>query len=452
MSSVNPTADNQDLHKAPLVPLIMRYILPTIVAMAVTGIYFVIDGMFIGHYEGYIGLAAINLAWPLVGLIMAVGAMTGMGAGTQISAAVGRGETDKARIILFNALLLLLILSLVLTLIGLFYVEPLLALTGARGEVFEPARDYATYMFLGSVFPASGLALTMLIRNDGRPGLTTCIMMIGALANILLDYVFVAWLKWGVPGAAIATVIAQGITAIWCVAYFFSNKSNLRLTRKDAIFDLKIIRRICAIGFASLVMQLYISALILVHNKVLLKFAGDMELAAFAIIGYVETIFYLVAEGIALGLQPILSQNFGAGERKRLFNTFYMGAAMALGVGLMGVALVWVAPQTIISLFVDEGELFRQMTEHGLQLYLISLPLETLVLVAIVFFQVVNKEASANLLTIAKILLLFPVIYFMAELFGLDGIWLSMPIVNLILVLVFVALFYRYLNTSTVKK
>ncbi len=303
-----------DLGTAPLSRLFLRYVTPTVAAMLVTGIYVTIDGIFVGHILGQDGLAGMMLAYPICAVLYAVGALIGMGSSSLASFYLGKGEQARARHIVGNALVMVLIASALLAFIGIRYGKAMLVWMGAQGVIFDAGFAYLQwYAWLG-VFAVLSMAFTALLRNDGRPGLTTWILVGGGVLNVLLDYLLMAVIPWGLAGAAIATMLSQAVTGGLCLWHFFTPRSQLRIRWDTLVPDWRLMGETLRLGVSSFLMYLYLSVVLALHNKALLAVGTSLHVAAYGVISYSEAFFYLIFEGIAMGIQPIASFNAGAGN------------------------------------------------------------------------------------------------------------------------------------------
>ena len=251
-----------DLGTAPLSRLFLRYVTPTVAAMLVTGIYVTIDGIFVGHILGQDGLAGMMLAYPICAVLYAVGALIGMGSSSLASFYLGKGEQARARHIVGNALVMVLIASALLAFIGIRYGEAMLVWMGAQGVIFDAGFAYLQwYAWLG-VFAVLSMAFTALLRNDGRPGLTTWILVGGGVLNVLLDYLLMAVIPWGLAGAAIATMLSQAVTGGLCLWHFFTPRSQLRIRWDTLVPDWRLMGETLRLGVSSFLMYLYLSVVL----------------------------------------------------------------------------------------------------------------------------------------------------------------------------------------------
>lgn len=427
-----------DLGTAPLTRLFWRYVTPTVAAMLVTGIYVTIDGIFVGHILGEEGLAGIMLAYPICAVLYAVGALIGMGASSLASFHLGKGEGGVARHIVGNALLMVVLASVLLGGIGLIQGEALLRWMGAEGVIFEAGIDYLHWYAGLGFFAVLSMAFTSLLRNDGRPGLTTLILVTGGVLNVFLDWLFMVVLPWGLAGAAIATMLSQAVTGVWALSHFFTSRSGLRIGRDTLKPDGRLMLQTLRLGFSSFLMYLYLSVVLTLHNKALLWVGSALHVAAYGVISYTEAFFYLIFEGIAMGIQPIASFNAGAGHRERVLRIRNLALAVTLLVALAGVVPLYLWPEGAVWLFAGDNGALLPVAVSGIWLYFWGLPMEGVLLVGATYFQAINRPRVATLLTGGKLLLIGGLLFGLGALFGVSGVWLALPSCSVLLTLVMV--------------
>lgn len=228
-----------------------KYTIPTVAAMLVNGLYQVVDGIFIGRYVGADGLAGINVAWPVIGSILGIGMMVGVGTGALTSIKQGEQDQQGAKRVLTTGLLFLLALMPIVATILFFFADDFIRWQGAQGRVYKLGLQYLQILIVACIFSLGSIAVPFLLRNDNSPNLATILMVIGAIINIVLDYVFIAWMNWELTGAAIATALAQMVVTVLGVGYFFSSKAKLRLTFRELKVQLDAIPKIVLIGTSS---------------------------------------------------------------------------------------------------------------------------------------------------------------------------------------------------------
>lgn len=424
-----------DLGTAPLSRLFWRYVTPTVATMLVTGIYVTIDGIFVGHVLGQDGLAGLMLAYPICAILYAVGALIGMGASSLVSFHLGRGDPARARRIVGNALVLVVFLSLLLSVIGLRYGGPMLAWMGAEGEIFTAGLAYLqAYAWLGG-FAVLSMTFSSLLRNDGRPGFVSLIMVLGGLINVLLDYLLMVVFPFGLAGVATATMLAQAVTGLCCLWHFFTPRSQLRISLDSLRPDPALMADTLRLGVSSFLMYLYLSVVLALHNKALLSVGTSLHVAAYGVISYTEAFFYLVFEGIAMGIQPIASFNAGAGHWQRVLRIRNLALGVTLGIALCGMVPLYLWPEAAVYLFAGDNVALLPVASLGIWLYFWGLPMEGLLLVGATYFQAINRARIASLLTGGKLVLIGLFLWGFSSLWGVPGVWLALPSCSTLLML-----------------
>ncbi|KJG17773.1 MATE family efflux transporter [Photobacterium angustum] len=413
--------------------LFWRYTLPTIAAMLVTGIYVAVDGMFVGHFIGEDGLAAIILGYPIGSILYAIGALIGMGASALVSIKLGEDKTDEARKIVGNALSLCLIAAIIICGLGITFGTDILQWVGAEGRILSMAEDYLFWYFSMGFFAIISMAFSSLLRNDGQPKRVTYIMIFGGLLNIFLDWLFIVVIPWGLTGAAIATMLSQAATSILCLQHFFSDKSSLRIHWDSLKLKLDTCLQILKLGTSSLLMYMYLSVVLILHNKAFLMVGKPIHVAAYGIVSYTEAFFYLIFEGIALGTQPITSFNTGAGLKDRVIKARNLAFAVTLTVAFIGVTILYSLPDYVVYLFAGDNQLLQPVAINGMHLYFWGLPFEGLLLIGATYFQSINMAKEASILTGGKLILISIFIFTFAHIFGVDGVWVALPFCSLLL-------------------
>ncbi|HDZ8845249.1 TPA: MATE family efflux transporter [Aeromonas veronii] len=425
-----------DLGTAPLSRLFWRYVTPTVAAMLITGIYVTIDGIFVGHVLGQDGMAGLMLAYPICAVLYAVGALIGMGASSLVSFYLGQGNPAKARHIVGNALVMVLLASALLSFIGIRYGKPMLAWMGAEGEIFTAGLSYLqAYAWLG-VFAVLSMAFSSLLRNDGRPGFVTLIMVVGGLLNVLLDYLLMVVFPFGLAGVATATMLSQAVTGLACLWHFFTPRSQLRISWDTLRPDLRLMGETVRLGVSSFLMYLYLSVVLALHNKALLAVGTSLHVAAYGVISYTEAFFYLVFEGIAMGIQPIASFNAGAGHWRRVLRIRNLALGVTLGIALCAMFPLYLWPEAAVYLFAGDNATLLPVASLGIWLYFWGLPMEGLLLVGATYFQAINRARIASLLTGGKLVLIGGFLWGFSTLWGVPGVWLALPTCSSLLVLV----------------
>ena len=420
-----------------------RYTIPTVAAMLVNGLYQVVDGIFIGRFVGADGLAGINVAWPVIGSILGLGMLVGVGTGALVSIRQGEKDTQGAKQILATGLTLLLALTPLVAGVLFFFADDFLCWQGAEGRVFDLGLQYLQILIVGSVFTLGSIAMPFLLRNDDSPNLATILMVVGAVINIVLDYLFIAWLNWELTGAALATAIAQLVVTGLGLAYFFSRRANLRLRWSELRLNLDVIPQIFAIGTSSFFMYAYGSMMVALHNALFAQYGNQLMIGAYAILGYIVTVYYLTAEGIANGMQPLVSYNHGAKRHDNIRQLLKIAMVSSVSVGMVFIVLLNIFPREFVSVFNSEDPQLVEYTVLGIRLHMFALALDGFLVVAGAYYQAVNKGSKAMFVTVGNMLIQLPFLYIMPKLFGVPGIWIAYPLSNIALSVVVILMLVK---------
>ena len=415
-----------------------RYAIPSIAAMLVSGLYQIIDGIFVGHYVGVEGLAGINMAWPITFVVSGLGLMVGMGGGSLIS--IKRGEADKdAAQKAFNVSFFLIILLALLSGVALsLWGADLLRVQGGKDVIFELGFNYVTVFANATIVTIMAAAIPMLIRNDESPNVATALMILGALLNIVLDYVFIGLWQWQLEGAALATIIAQSIVCIVGIGYFLSKYSRLKLDRSVIMIDPRMATKVMSLGASTLVMYVYTSFVFALHNRLFMQYGTSVTVGAFAIVGYIMTVYYLIAEGIAEGMQPPVSYYFGALQFENIKKMLLMSIKVTVITGVGFIVILNVMPNLIIRLFTSdyftsESAALIAAAKNGIHLHLFAMFLDGIIVLASVYFMAIGKGAKALAISVGNMLIQLPFLYFLPQWLGVNGVWLALPLSNIVL-------------------
>ncbi|MDO6685380.1 MULTISPECIES: MATE family efflux transporter [unclassified Agarivorans] len=410
-----------------------RYSIPSVVAMIVSGIYLIVDGIFIGQVLGAEGLAAINLAWPIIFLVTGLGLMVGVGAGALISIASGEGDKQRVQSLFNHALLLMVLMALIFSaILALLGANPI-TWQGASGNIQQLAESYLGILGNGALVVLFSCALPILIRNDNSPNFATILMVIGALANIGLDYLFIVKWNWELAGAAYATLGAQAIVMLLALAYFGSRYSNLRFQFSGFRLNTRYLANISNLGLSSFFTTVYTAFITLIHNYLFLRYGSITETGAYAIVLYLSVIYYFIAEGFANGMQPLISYNYGAKRYDNVLKVMALGFSIILGTGVAAVLLMNGFSEFSVGVFNNDDPALLDATVSGIRLHLWAMPLDGLVFTGAVVFQSINRASRATFISLGNMAIQLPFMLVLPFLFGVNGIWLVMPLSTVLL-------------------
>ncbi|MCE7604863.1 MATE family efflux transporter [Vibrio fluvialis] len=411
----------------------LRYAIPTVAAMLVNGLYQVVDGIFIGHYVGAEGLAGINVAWPVIGTILGMGMLVGVGTGALASIKQGEKDLHSAKRILATGLLTLVMLAPIVATILWFFADDFLRWQGAQGRTFELGMQYLRILIIGCVFTLGSIAMPFLLRNDDSPNLATLLMVVGALCNIVLDYVLIAWLQWELTGAAIATAISQLIVTGLGFSYFFSKRAKLRLTRACLTMEWRYLPKIFAIGVSSFFMYAYGSTMVALHNSLIIQYGNAVMVGAYAILGYIVTVYYLTVEGIANGMQPLASFNHGARQYDNIRRLLKVAMSIAVLGGVVFVLMINLFPEQVIGIFNSNDPRLMEGAVFALKLHMFALFLDGFLVVSAAYYQATNHGGKAMFVTVGNMMVQLPFLYILPKLYGITGVWIAFPLSNIAL-------------------
>ena len=427
-------SNQQILGTQPVGKLLFKYSLPAIIGMIVNGLYNVVDRIFIGNIPGIgpLAIAGLGITMPIMTIILAFGMLIGIGTTTNISIKLGQGKKEEAEKLLGNAISLTIIVSIMLTVLGLTFGDKLLQLFGASEGSLQYARAYINVILLGVIFNLLAFSFNHLIRGDGNPKLSAIIMVCGCLINIVLDALFIFGFNMGIQGAALATIISQFITAMWGLSYYLRGKATLKLYKKNLKLDRKLILTIFSIGLAPFSMQLASSCVQIICNNSLSTYGGDLAIGAMATINSIITIVGMPVIGISQGAQPIIGYNYGAKLYDRSDKTLKL-AVLAATTGLtIGWIVVQLFPEPIVSMFTIDPELVS-ISVDGIRKYLFMMPLIGTSMIGSNYMQSIGKAKHSMVLSLLRqVILLVPMMFVLPKIFGLNGVWFAQPTADLI--------------------
>ncbi|MDO9549051.1 MAG: MATE family efflux transporter, partial [Candidatus Marinimicrobia bacterium] len=400
--------------------LLVNLSTPAMVAMFVTALYNVVDTIYIGRGVGSMAIAGITIVFPIQLLVMAIAMMIGIGGASVISRALGAGDYEKANTTFGNVLLSIVIFGFSLALLGNIFIDVLLALFGASDTVLPYARDYAQIILLGTVFFSFSMASNNVVRSEGRAKVAMTTMLISAILNIILDPIFIFGFKWGIKGAAAATVISQVVTALYLVYYFYSGKSSLTVHLRNLRLNRLIMREIVAVGSPSLIRQLSASALVVVINNTLRVYGGDFSIALFGIMHRMLMFVSMPLFGIAQGMQPIVGFNYGAKRYDKAKRVLALSNKATTIVSTVGAIVLFSFPGAIISVFTNDPGIIR-MGIPAVRIFIVALPVFGFQIVGSTLFQAIGKAKQALLLTVSRQIFLITLVLVLPRLYGLTG-------------------------------
>ena len=410
--------------------LLLKLSLPAFTGMFVMTLYNVIDTIFIGHYVGPLGIAALSIVFPIQMLTMGIGMMMGMGGASLISRLIGAGNTPRAEHALGNSLTFAIIVSIALTIAGLSNPDLWLRLMGASDSILPYARDYMTIILAGVVFRTFAMSQNFLIRGTGNARVPMIGMIMGAGLNIALDAIFIIPLGMGVRGAALATVIAQLITSLYFLRYYLSGKSFLRVHLQNMIIKWDILKSILAIGISSFARTAAQSLAVVFVNRTLLAFGGDLAISSYGLIQRIMIFAIMPSIVIGQGMQPILGFNYGAKRYDRALQVIKIAIIAATSYSIIAFCALYFAPELFIRVFTTDSELIVLAADAARHIFF-AVYLIGFIIVGSIIFQAIGKAPQAFVTAVARpALFLLPLVFILPNYWQLDGVWLAFPITD----------------------
>lgn len=423
-----------ELSNEPIGKLLIKYSIPAIIGMLVNSLYNVVDRIFIGNIPniGYLAITGVGITMPILTIILGLAMLVGIGATSLISIRLGQGKKEEAEKVLGNAVTIAVIMGIILMICGMLFAGELLGAFGGNEQTIPYGKKYIDIFLVGTIFNVSSFVFTSIMRADGSPKMSAACMIIGCVINVILDAVCIFGLNMGIQGAALATIISQVVTAVIGLYYFTKGKSNLKLHKENLKLKGFIVKSIFVIGTAPCVMQLAISLVQVVMNKVLNETGGQIAIGAMTSISAIVMLVLMPIFGINQGAQPIIGYNYGAKNYERAKKASLLAMGFATVILVIGFAIIQLAPATFIKMFDGDGTMLEIATP-GLRLYTITMPILAISIMGSNYFQAIGKAKMATFLSLLRqVVILIPVILIMAKVGGLKGVWLAQPMSDMI--------------------
>ena len=415
--------------------LLMQYAVPAVVAMTASSLYNMVDSIFIGHGVGPLAISGLALTFPLMNLAAAFGSLVGVGAATLISMRLGQRDYATAQRVLGNVVMLNLLLGVGFGLVALLFLDPILYFFGASDATIGYAREYMTVILLGNVITHMYLGLNSVLRASGHPRKAMYATINTVVINTVLDPIFIYGFGWGIRGAAIATVLALIISLVWQFRLLSDRSELIHFRRGIYRLRRRIVRDVLAIGMSPFLMNLTACFIVILINKGLKTYGGDLMIGAYGIVNRLAFVFVMIVMGVNQGMQPIAGYNFGAQQYDRVLRVLKLTIVCAVGITTAGFLVGEFAPRLAVSLFTSDEELIRLSVE-GMRIVFVFFPIIGFQMVATNFFQSIGMAGKAIFMSLSRqLLFLMPGLLFLPRFFevstpwdGSWGVWCAMPL------------------------
>lgn len=418
------------LGSEPIGRLLTQYAIPAIIAMTASSLYNMADSIFIGHGVGALAISGLALTFPLMNLAAAFGSLVGVGASTLVSVKLGQKDYEGATRVLGNVLVLNVLLGVGFTLVFWLLLDPILYFFGASEQTIGYARDYMRIILLGNVITHMYLGLNSVLRSSGFPKMAMYATLSSVIINCVLNPLFIFVFNWGIQGSAWATVISQAISLTGQLIHF--SKPTQLLHFQKGIYRLRaeIVEAILSIGLSPFLMNLCSCMIVILINRGLKEHGGDMAIGAYGIVNRIAFLFVMIIMGFNQGMQPIAGYNFGARLYHRVTEVTRLTMRWAVGVASVGFLLCQLSPEIIIGLFTTDQELI-DIASKGLHIVFAVYPIVGFQMVATNFFMSIGMSRKAIFLSLTRqLIFLIPCLIILPPLMGQLGVWISIPIAD----------------------
>lgn len=402
----------------------LGYTIPSALAMFISSLYTIIDGIFVGQGVGDNALAAVSIVMPLTIMLFGIATMFAVGGGALVSKNFG-AKKDIEGINLFRQVFkFLLIISTVISLVLAIFSSPIVSILGATESIKPLASEYLRYYALFCIPNLIGIALNSFVRNDNRPKLAMISTISGAITNIVLDYIFIFPLGMGLKGAAIATGLGQLVTVSIVIPHFIRKKG--KLTFGNVKLDKSIIKEFTNIGVPSFFAEAAFSIIVFIQNIAIVNILGETGLSAYSIINYITTNIYMVLLGLTFGAQPLISYNFGAKNAKNMLEIYKISNVASIIINIIFTTVCFIFGRVLIGIFTADSNIL-EIAYNGLNITNLGFFIVGLNLTTTVYYQAVEVPKYSNLMCILRSVVFLPIsVFILIKLMGVNGVWLSL--------------------------
>lgn len=420
-----------------------KYVSQSVLSQLGVSCYILADTYFISKGVGADGLTALNLAIPVFSVMNGCGFMLGIGSGTKYGIMKGTGNEKRGDVLFTSSLCVVTVLAVIFMLIGLLAADPITVLVGANAEVYDMTRTYLQVILLFSPMFMINNLLGAMIRNDGNTSLAMTAMLSGCLFNIVFDYIFVFPMGLGLFGAVLATAVAPIISILILLQHFVKKKNQFRLIRVRP--DVRLVASAAGLGVPSLVTEVSSGLVIAVFNLLILGLAGNVGVAAYGVVANISIVVIAIYNGIAQGVQPLLSREYGRNQEKNVHR--FLGWAMMLTAILamvIYVGIYWNAD--VIAMIFNSGRDMdlQRIAVEGLKIYFTACPFVGANILLAIYFAATDQAAPAQMISLLRgLIVIVPLAFIMANVAGLTGVWMTFPLTELVVCVVAYGLYKK---------
>lgn len=423
---------------------LLKFTLPSVIMMVFNSFYTMVDGGFVSNFVGTTALSAVNISYPLISLVFAIGIMLASGGSAVVAKQMGEGKQLKAKQSYTFIVTCGVVLGIVIAFIGLFFTKEISLLLGANDAIYEYCYDYILYISIFIPFAILQVLFQFFFVTAGRPNLGLIVTVIGGAANIFLDYLFMGPMELGIKGAAVATGIGFMIPAVIGLIWFAKKEDRILCFTKPK-FDGKVLIRTCTNGSSEMVSNLAVAVTTFLFNKLMMRYVGEDGVAALTIVLYAQFLFTAVFLGYTSGIAPLFSYNYGAQDEKRLKKLFKLSIIFITICAILAYAFSLLLAKPVVGLFSEPNSTVYNLAIHGMDLFGISfLFMGFNIFASGLFTSFSNGLISALLSFLRTFVFIILAIMFLPKLLNVDGIWLSIPLAELVALFVSLVYMIRY--------
>ena len=435
-----------ELGQKPVGALLWQYALPAIVAMTASSLYNIIDRASIGQVVGADAINGLTVTFPFMNLSAAFGAAVGVGASTCISVRLGQRDYRTAEHLLGNTITLNLVVGLLFMLVSFIFLDPILRFFGASDVTLPYAREFMEVILAGNMVTHMYFGMNAVLRASGKPRHAMYATLFTVGCNIVLVIAFVWWFRWGIRGAALATIVSQTLAMTWQMWVFANPKELLHLRRGIYGLQPELVRSILSIGISPFLMNATACIIVIFMNRQFLHYGGDMAVGAYGIANTMGMFFFMFVIGITQGMQPIVGYNYGARQYDRMMRCLWLAVMAATAVMTVGWLLAIGFPRAMARIFTTDATQIALAAE-GIRLNMVLFPVIGFQAVVTNFFQCIGRVRISIFLSLSRqLLFLLPLVLFLPTVWGLKGVWYSLPASDGISALITAVIIWNYMR------
>ena len=435
-----------ELGSKPVGKLLMQYALPAIIAMTASSLYNMVDSIFIGQGVGALAISGLAVTFPFMNLSAAFGAGVGVGSSSYLSVKLGQRDYSTAQRILGNNVTLNIIIGFIFSVVSLIFLDPILYFFGASDQTIPYAREYMIIILLGNIITHLYFGMNAVLRAASKPRQAMYTTIFTVVLNSILDPLFIYTFDMGIRGAAIATILSQTVALAWQIRLFSDKGELLHLKRGIYRLDNRIVKNILGIGISPFAMNATACLVAIFVNQRLLEYGGDLAVGAYGIANRVAFIFIMINFGVNQGMQPIAGYNYGAQNYDRLMRVLKLAMIAGTCVTTSGFIVAEFMPHLCVRLFTND-KVLTDLAVNGIRIMMAAMPIVGYQMIVTNFFQSIGKAKISIFLSLSRqLLFLVPLIGVMPLFFGVNGVWVAMPISDSFSAIFALVMMVRYMR------